>query len=225
MSSSQHPAYLLFPDRAEENRTLPKSKFYEYGNVSTRVREYFVRQVEKITLQYVLASSTTNLPSTVGLSEFHIFRLELKTPELNPEVLHCIDTVWPFRIIFELRHGDRTKVIAAYKRPGEADASRWVLSDYFATDWLPASTPRAAMPLALDLAGLYEQLLHRLIPLPPRPQESLAEQVDRVGQVRAKQREVDKAAARLAKERQFNRKVEINAQLRQLKNELEHLSH
>jgi len=42
--------------------------------------------------------------------------------------------------------------------------------------------------------------------------------------VRAKQREVDKAAARLAKERQFNRKVEINVQLRHLKNELEHLS-
>ncbi|HAL6090032.1 TPA: DUF4391 domain-containing protein, partial [Escherichia coli] len=54
--------------------------------------------------------------------------------------------------------------------------------------------------------------------------ESLADLVARVEMVAAKQREVEKAASRLAKEKQFNRKVEINAQLRQLKNELEELT-
>ena len=39
-----------------------------------------------------------------------------------------------------------------------------------------------------------------------------------------KANEVSKAEARLAKEKQFNRKVEINATLRQLKTELEQLS-
>ena len=115
-------------------------------------------------------------------------------------------------------------MIAAYKRPNESDASRWVLSDYFATAWLPSDCERAAMPLALDLGGLYEQALHRLIPTPARPQESLADLVARVELVAAKQREVEKAASRLAKEKQFNRKVEINAHLRQLKNELEELT-
>jgi hypothetical protein len=71
---------------------------------------------------------------------------------------------------------------------------------------------------------LYEQLLHRLIPLSVRPQETLTELVARVEQVQAKQREVDKTAARLAKEKQFNRKVEINVQLRQLKNDYEALT-
>ena len=80
------------------------------------------------------------------------------------------------------------------------------------------------MPLALDLGGLYEQALHRLIPTPARPQESLADLVSRVEQVAAKQREIEKAASRLAKEKQFNSKVEINAHLRQLKNKLEELT-
>ena len=73
------------------------------------------------------------------------------------------------------------------------------------------------MPIALHLGGLYEQLLYRLIPLPARSQETLAELIERVEQAQAKQREVDKMTVRLAKEKQFNRKVEINAQLRQLK--------
>lgn len=80
------------------------------------------------------------------------------------------------------------------------------------------------MPIALHLGGLYEQLLHRLIPLPARPQETLAELVARVEQVQAKQRELDRTMARLAKEKQFNRKVEINAQLRQLHKDLQELS-
>lgn len=129
-----------------------------------------------------------------------------------------------FPIIFELSFDGRTQVIAAYKRPNESDASRWVLSDYFATAWLPSDIERAAMPLALDLGGLYEQALHRLIPTPARPQESLADLVARVELVAAKRREVERASSRLAKEIQFNRKVEINAHLRQLKNELEELT-
>ena len=134
--------------------------------------------------------------------------------------MRCIDGAVQFPIIFELSFDGRTQVIAAYKRPNESDASRWVLSDYFATAWLPSDCERAAMPLALDLGGLYEQALHRLIPTPARPQESLADLVARVELVAAKQREVDKAVSKLAEEKQFNRKVEINALLRQLKNEL-----
>src|SRR5690606_30517741 len=89
--------------------------------------------------------------------------------------------------------------------------------EYFWGNWQPTTTERNPLPAALDLGGLYEQLLQRLIPLPARPQETLAELVVRVEQAKAKQREVDKTSARLAKEKQFNRKVEINAHLRQLK--------
>lgn len=155
---------------------------------------------------------------------FKFSAIQLKTTELNLDVLRCIDGAVQFPIIFELSFDGRTQVIAAHKRPNESDASRWVLSDYFATAWLPSDIERAAMPLALDLGGLYEQVLHRLIPTPARPQESLADLVARVELVAAKQREVEKTASKLAKEMQFNRKVEINAALRQLKTELEQLS-
>ena len=80
------------------------------------------------------------------------------------------------------------------------------------------------IPVALHLGGLYEQLLHRLMPWPARPQETLAELVARVEQAQAKQRELNKTQARLAKEKQFNCKVEINATLRQLTHELQGLT-
>lgn len=217
-------AFINYPKQAVFGRTLPKNKIYEHSGANTRLKDLFVEQVEQIVWQYKLAPETINLPARPGVPELQIFSIQLKTSELNLDVLRCIDGAVQFPIIFELSFDGLTKVIAAYKRPNESDASRWVMSDYFTTTWLPSDCDRAAMPLALDLGGLYEQTLHRLIPTPARPRESLADLVVRVELVEAKQREVEKTASRLAKEKQFNRKVEINAHLRQLKKELEELT-
>lgn len=216
-------AFINYPKQAAFGRTLPKNKIYEHSGANTRLKDLFVEQVEQIVWQYKLAPETINLPAKPGVPELQIFSIQLKA-ELNLDILRCIDGAVQFPIIFELSFDGRTQVIAAHKRQNESDASRWVLSDYFATAWLPSDIKRAAMPLALDLGGLYEQVFHRLIPTPARPQESLADLVARVELVTAKQRDVEKAASKLAKEKQFNRKVEINALLRQLKNELKELT-
>jgi len=216
-------ALIAYPKQAAFGRVLPKNKIYEHSGATTRVKDFFVKQVEQIVWAFKLAPETIHLPARPGVPEIQVFSLQLKTPELHRDVLRCIDGAIPFPIVFELAFEDRTQVIAAYKRLNESDANRWVISDYFATDWLPVGSPRTAMPVALHLSGLYEQLLYRLIPLSVRPQETLTELVARVEQVQAKQRELDKTAARLAKEKQFNRKVEINAQLRKLQIELNEL--
>ncbi|WP_353151644.1 DUF4391 domain-containing protein [Chryseobacterium sp.] len=219
----QHPAFIAYPAQAAFGRALPKSKVYEHSSANTRLKDLFVKQVEQIVWAFKLAPETIHLPARPGVPEIQVFSLQLKTPELHRDVLRCIDGAIPFPIVFELAFEGRTQVIAAHKRLNESDANRWVISDYFATDWLPVGNQRTTMPVTLNLGGLYEQLLHRLIPLSVRPQETLTELVARVEQVQAKQGEMDKTAARLAKEKQFNRKVEINAQLRQLKTELDEL--
>jgi hypothetical protein len=223
MTHPTHPAFIAYPAQAAFGRTLPKNKVYEHSGANTRLKDLFVKQVEQIVWAFKLAPETIRLPARPGVPEIQVFRLQIKTPELHRDVLRCIDEAIPFPILFELAFEGKTQVIAAFKRPNEADASRWVTSHYFATDWLPLDSERAAMPVALHLGSLYEQLLYRLIPLSPRPQEPLAELVARVEQAQAKQRELDKATARLEKENQFNRKVEINAQLRQLKKDHEAL--
>lgn len=224
MTSATHPALISYPAKAAFGRPLPKNKIYEHSGANTRLKNLFVEQVEQIVWQYKLAPETINLPAKPGVPEIQVFAVSLKTPELDHDVLRCIDGAVQFPILFELTHEAQIQVVACYKRPNESDASKWVVSDYFSSGWLAADIARSPMPVALDLGGLYEQVLHRLIPLPARPQESLAGQVARVGEVRAKQREVEKEAAMLTKEKQFNRKVEINAHLRKLKDELEQLS-
>ena len=221
-------ALFAYPKQAEFGRVLPKNKIYEHSGANTRLKELFVEQVEQIVWRYKLAPETINLAAKPGVPEIQVFAIQLKTPELHHDVLRCIDGAVQFPIIFELTQGQKaeakTQVVAAYKRPSEVDATNWVCSEYFESGWMPATAERMPLPLALDLGGLYEQLLHRLVPIAPRTQEPLRDLVARTEAVMTKAKEVAKAEARLAKEKQFNRKVEINATLRQLKTELEQLS-
>ena len=227
-ATTQKPALIAYPKQAAFWRVLPKNKIYEHSGANTRLQRLFVEQVEQIVWQYKLAPETINLPVRPGVPEIQIFSIQLKSTELHEDVLRCIDGAVQFPILFELNQGQgdqaKTRVVAAYKRPSDADASRWVLSSYYATDWMPATIARIAMPLVLDMGYLYAALLQNLLPLPARPQESLLEWVARVELVATKRREVEKTQARLAKEKQFNRKIEINTALRQLKTELQELT-
>lgn len=63
-------------------------------------------------------------------------------------------------------------------------------------------------------------MLHALIPLTHRPNESLPDLVERVSKVRMLRKEMDKTVSQLATERQFNRRVTINATARELKQNL-----
>jgi Domain of unknown function (DUF4391) len=221
MTRHVRTALFAYPGKAAFGRVVPKAKLYEHGTVGARLKGLFAEQVEQIVWQYKLASETTNLPASPGAPEIQIFSVRLRAPELHHDILRCIDKAIPFPLLFELHDEDRLQVVACYKRPSETEASRWVGSDYFATDWIAAESPRTALPVALNLGGLYEQLLHALIPLTHRPKESLSDLVERAAKVHALRKEMDKAVSQLATEKQFNRRVEINAVARKLKSDLE----
>ena len=61
------------------------------------------------------------------------------------------------------------------------------------------------------------------LPLPQRSGESIRDHVARYTSIQAKEKECQQMEARLNKEKQFNRKVEINAALRCLRAELDSL--
>ena len=222
-------ALFAYPKQAEFGRVLPKNKIYEHSGANTRLKDLFVEQVEQIVWRYKLAPETINLVAKPGVPEIQVFAIQLKMPELHRDVLRCIDSAVQFPIVFELTQGRgaeaRTQVVAAYKRPSEIDSANWICSEYFESGWMPATAERALLPLALDLVGLYEQMLQRLVPIAARTHESLRELIARTEALMAKTKEIEKTEVRLSKEKQFNRKVEINAALRLLKAELKQLNH
>lgn len=212
-----------FPKQAEFNRALPKSKIYAFAKPTRAVKNQIVSDIQDIVWKYKLAPETVNLPARHGIQEIQVFEVALKSEDLADEVLHSIDKAVPSPIVYRIAFGDRVRFSAAYKRASEADAAKNVIEAYFTTEWQPAAQPLPALPVVLDLAALYEAMLCRVIPLARRSDEPLAALVDRAVQVRTRERECRDLEARLRRERQFNRKVEINAAIRAAKTQLKQL--
>lgn len=218
-------AFFEYPKSAAFRRVLPKMKIYEHGKVSTKLKSLFVTQVERIVWQYKLAPETINLPPTKTVPEIQIFHIALKTGELNEDLLRCIDRAIPFPLIFELHYGDKRKAVATFKRPNDADSAKWVIGDYFSNQWETDTAPRTPLPVALNLQVLYDKLITPLMPLTGFQNEPLQARVERMERIRATEREVAKIEARLAREKQFNKRVAINAELRDAKQKLQKLTH
>ncbi len=217
-----------YPKQAEFGRIVAKNKIYERVKPNRKIQQAFASQIKKIIWQYKLAPKTTNLPETSKVKEIEVFELALKSDKqiesFDHNILRCIDKAIAHPIIFHLTYVDKIKAIATYKRPNDADATKWVISDdYFESEWLAVDSERLNLPVALNLSGLYQHILRELIPIQSRKNEKLENHIERMGQVIIKNKQISKLKARMNKEKQFNRKVEMNAELRSLNNEIEQL--
>lgn len=230
-----------WPRAAAFGRVIPKNKIYEHVGANTALKDLFVREVDQIVWSHKLAPETVNLAATKSVAEIQVFRITARSAELDREVLRAIDKAIPFPLIFEVVHGGRSRLAAAYKRPSEADSTRWVAGDYFMGDWLPEDARRTPLPVALNMGALYKRLLEPLVTeqtnrLVPGMAEtvnseaqtekplSLEERIALAEAIKAQLREVERIKARLARQKQFNKRVAINAELRAAKQEFERLT-
>ncbi|BCX49853.1 methyl-accepting chemotaxis protein [Haloferula helveola] len=213
-----------FPQKTAFGKIIPKSRIYAHAEPSRRVRELFTSQVAEIRWAHKLSRETLNLPETAGVPEIEIFEIRLKTPTLDDAVLEAIDRAIPYPIVHRLRSEQGVAHSAAFKRPSEVDSSQWVVGSRFTSEFRPPPEDLPALPTVLDLGHLYGALMAGLMPLPARKREPLGDQVARCERFRILKRQVDQLTSRIRRERQFNRKVAFNQELKPLKAELEALS-
>ena len=216
-----------YPKQAHFGKMIAKSKIYEHSNLTTAVKDKFVSQIDKITWQYKLASATINLQATSSVPEIQIFDIRLKGNALDESLLRVIDKAIPFPIFYQIYRGNEVKIKAAYKRPSDADKSKWVVESYFESEWIELDTPKEPLPLALDLGKLYEQMMKALLPkelIETGTQTAIKEQIEMIDKIKAKERAYDKLKAKRDREKQFNRKAELNTELKKMKKEIETLS-
>lgn len=206
------PVLYRWPANAAFGRSVPKTKFYEHGNVRTALREKFVDDIQRITWAYKLADDTIRLHGTTTVPEIQVFTVETKGADVSDEVLAAIDKTVHFPIVFEIASTGRVRMAAAQKT---LDGKTPRIATYFTTDWQPADAPRQPLPTALDLASLYEALLVPLLPVTTRVGETVSEATDRLGRARKLQREIAALEKKLRTEPQLNRKIELRRQLKE----------
>jgi Domain of unknown function (DUF4391) len=212
-----------FPPNAEFNRVIPKSKFYEHTSPTPTLKAKFVSQISQVVWSYKLSPETINLAPSEGVQEIQVFAIKIKGDSIDSSVLTAIDRSIPSPIVFEIHREKGAKTVAALKRLNETSGTIWV-GNYFDPEWEDPNNTRSKLPMALSMGSLYEQLLKSIAPIESRKGESLREFCERHTAILAKQMEKRKLEAKLRTEKQFNRKVELNAALRQIETQISVLS-
>lgn len=206
---------IQWPETAKVDRVIPKERLYAEASAGAALKQRFVDEVQRVRWAYKLGDESLRLAPGETVTEIQVFVLELKGSGLDNSVLASIDKAIPSQIIFELRREDglwtEQAMTAAYKRAGGKTKG----TDYLRTGWIGSDQPRIPLPAALDMDGLYSQLLGRLLPHPIWPVEELSDALDRMGRIRGLTREIAALEKKLRTEPQLNRKIELRRQIKE----------
>lgn len=195
-----------WPDSARFGKTVPKTKFYEHGTVSTAVRARFVAEVDSITWAYKLAESTINLPASSEVPEVQVLAIHAKSTDVDNAVLAAIDKAIKQPVIFEIATAQGTRMTATLK-------AGTLGGQYYSTEWRQGDG-RLPLPPAITLANLYAALLQPLLPLRLRGGERLSDLADRLAAAARLERDIATLERKLKAEPQLNRKVELRRTLK-----------
>lgn len=215
---------IQWPEAAKVDRLIPKQRLYAKASASAAVKQRFVEEVQRVRWAYKLGEESLRLAPGETVTEIQVLVIELKGSDLHNSLLVSIDRAIPSQVIFELRRETgrwaEQAMTAAYKRSG----GKTKTGDYLRTAWIEADRPRVPLPAALDMDGLYDQLLGGLFPYPMRPGEDLSAALERMSRIRSLGREISTLEKRVRSEAQFNRKVELRNQLRTRQADLDDLT-
>ena len=213
-----------FPDSTEFNKRIPKQKFYENIEVSSSLHRVFVEQIKIVYWRNKLAVSTLNIASGEFVTEIEVFEVRLTEPQLEETVLRQIDKEIPYHILFILTCGGKAQAWIGYKEAAVSGSNAFKVNRYYHTEWMPENELRFSID-GLNMDVVYENLVRQIAGeiLQTNSNESLKDSVERDEERRRLEKQIAALENKIRKEKQLNRRMEMNTELKRLKEELEGL--
>ena len=215
---------LGLPKSTDFNRRIQKQKFYENLTVSSAMKRVFVEQIRVIWWRNKIAPATMNLAAGETVTEIEVFEVCLSTPQLDETVLRQIDKEIPYHILFLLEYEGKYQAWLAYKEAANSGTNAFKVGSYYHTDWME----EAALPLKLDGLNtdkVYENFVRQIAgeALTSGAGETLKESVERDTHRQELQKQIAALQVKVRRERQLNKQVQLNAELKQLRRRLDNL--
>ena len=200
-----------FPASTIVNRRVPKQSFYDNLSISPELKRAFVDQISLIIWRNKLAESTLAISAGKDIQEIQVFELQLRQKELDSRILSAIAGAIPYKIVFVLVFD------------GEAQAWMEVCGTFYCGDWQPLKEFVLKLE-GLNLDMVYANLARQISGGRLGVEGDIAGAVERDKRRQKLEREIVALEKRVNTEKQYNRRVEMNMDLKVLKNRLEGLS-
>ena len=211
------------PKTTEFNKRIPKQTFYENMDVSSMVKKFFVDQIRVIYWKNKIAPSTTNLAAGTNVTELQVFEIRLSGNELDESVLELIDKKIPYHILFLLEYEGKHQAWIGYKEASASASSVFKVGQYYHTEWMKEEELPVKVE-GLNVDAVYENFVRQIAGAQLQQAEageSLKETVERDTKIRDLKKQIAVLQTKIRKEKQLNRQMEMNKELKKLKKELQ----
>ena len=215
------------PSSTFVGKVVPKEKFYSKCAVNTVTKNLFVKYVEQIVWQNKLTAQTMAAEKGLLVNEIDVFEVKMKSFDCPRKLFEFIDQNLHHHNVFVLTYDDKAKLFVNFKEK-EKDET---FLEAFETPWKPADEPIFNLS-GSNMDEIYESIVRSAAPdyviansrslsLPKgeaeQPKPSLKDYIVQSKQNAKIQAQIEKLEKKLANEKQFNRQVEIRAEIRKLK--------
>lgn len=212
---------LGLPKSTEFNKRIPKQKFYENLSVTPAIKTVFTEQIKIIYWRNKLAATTLNLAPGKLVTEIEAFEIRLTSPDLDEDILRLIDREIPYHILFLLEYDGKYQAAMGYKEAASSGKAAFKVERYYRTEWLTEEE------LSLHLEGLtidavYENFIRQIAGdrLVGNKNTTLKESVEQQKQREQIEKQIAALETKMKKEKQLNRKMELKAEIKKLRQAL-----
>ena len=195
------------PQTTEIKKQLPKKAIYAKFNMPASQREHFDADISRIDIEVGVSKATVPaLAEGEEVKEFYVLGIHLKRKEYDPKNILMLTKLLPHKMVFTLHYGEEIQFAIHH--------TKLITSDWKLTD-------EATLPVSgLNLDAVWENIVTNIGQIDVTEGNTLAEQI-KVEDVRAKLKaQIVSLTQKLNKEKQFNRQMEINAEIKSLKKQL-----
>lgn len=221
---------VLFPDYTKVEKKIPKTKFYENTEISSKLKKKFVDFIDSIFIRNHLSQNTLNLSPTKNIEEFFVFEIILKDSKyINniEDLLLCIDRSIPYPILFCFKLKDRYVLKVAKKTRNKVDEDKFVVDIYLTKEVLFCELDNFEKEIkekvlsSLNLEVLYNELLKLFLVV--NSNCDVDELIEKHKKVENLKKEIEKLEKIVITEKQTDKQFEFYKELELKKKELESL--
>ena len=210
---------LNFPSTTIVNKPVPKNAFYGRSSDSS-LREFLTREFEGIMWLYKLAPATLNVEDGEHVHEIDVFYCRMKEEQYSIKPFCAMDELLPRHTFFVIEYGGKFDLLMHHKEMSVVHGEqKWKcgISELKRDIQIETNTLNIQ---GQSMDAVYNGLLSLISGLSASTREEYKEQVDLRKQIESIQRQIVSLQKRIKAEKQFNRQMELNTEVRQRRKEI-----
>ena len=222
---------LNIPDSCFIGNTIYKKLFYENADLSTNDKSLFTDTINKVTWLYCLKPETINISAYKDevreYPEVEVIEVLLHKDYKLKRIAEIIMRTIPYPVVLIFRLEGKVKFYVAHQRTNQSDSSKNTIEEFISTDWLESDS---ALFDKLDIKqmrfanfyALYSDIVDTIsiynlsTIIPTDDNITGAEARELSAQIEDIEQEITSLRAKLKKETQFNRRMELNIEIKRL---------